>query len=217
MPRSDSLASRSSSSPRGKKPFSAGSLLLMLFVVAAYAVAQWLVPADKPRSPSKDGRPSAEAPDSRSEPRADDVPASDKDASREVATRTPDDADDSAPATRASTKAAAPKTAPPGNATFVIRDVTILDQDGDVAYRGDVDLTKTLARIDRGQKLSFPHDGTVFGNRERRLPAKPSGYYREWVHPTPKLSGPGPQRIVTGGQGEAYYTHDHYRSFRKVR
>jgi filamentous hemagglutinin len=31
------------------------------------------------------------------------------------------------------------------------------------------------------------------------------------------VGGPGPQRIVTGKSGEAYYTHDHYDTFRKIR
>jgi guanyl-specific ribonuclease Sa len=71
----------------------------------------------------------------------------------------------------------------------------------------------TLKRIRAGQ--SFPHrnDGTVFQNREGLLPPKPDGYYREWVHPTPGVQGPGSQRVVTGKDGEAYYTPDHYRTF----
>lgn len=74
----------------------------------------------------------------------------------------------------------------------------------------------TLERIRAGQ--SFPHrnDGTAFQNREGLLPVKPDGYYREWVHPTPGVSGPGSQRVVTGQGGEAYYTPDHYRTFLPV-
>jgi guanyl-specific ribonuclease Sa len=56
----------------------------------------------------------------------------------------------------------------------------------------------------------------VFQNREKRLPQKPAGYYREWVHPTPGLRGPGPQRIVTGKEGEIYYSPDHYETFRRL-
>ena len=61
------------------------------------------------------------------------------------------------------------------------------------------------------------HDGIVFENREGRLPKRPRGYYREYVHPTPDLSGPGPQRVVVGESHEVYYTPDHYRSFRRIR
>lgn len=97
-----------------------------------------------------------------------------------------------------------------------IRDVTLRDQNGRVIYRGDVELLSTLQRIESGKRLSFPNDGSLFQNREGRLPRKGSGYYQEWVHPTPKQSGPGPQRIVTGKNGEIYYTHDHYRTFRRI-
>jgi ribonuclease T1 len=101
----------------------------------------------------------------------------------------------------------------PGTA---IRGQTIRDQDGEVVLRGDVDVGPTLARISRNERLDFPNDGTVFQNRERRLPQKPRGYYREYVHPTPSLRGPGPQRIVRGDGGETYYTPDHYRSFQRL-
>jgi len=102
-------------------------------------------------------------------------------------------------------------------ADFVIRDVQIRNMDGEVTYEGDVDLTATLERIDAGKRLRFQNDGASFQNREQRLPHQRSGYYREWVHPTPGVSGPGPQRIVTGAEGEAYYTPDHYRTFQKLR
>jgi len=100
--------------------------------------------------------------------------------------------------------------------TSQIDEQVIRDQDGKVAFRGEVDLSGTLNRIQTGKKLRFPNDGSVFQNRERRLPRQPAGYYHEWVHPTPGLDGPGPQRIVTGEQGEIYYTPDHYRTFRRL-
>jgi guanyl-specific ribonuclease Sa len=81
----------------------------------------------------------------------------------------------------------------------------------------DKDVAATLARIDAGKRLEFRHDGAVFENRERRLPHKPAGYYREWVHPTPGVEGPGARRIVTGEQREAWYTRDHYETFERVR
>jgi guanyl-specific ribonuclease Sa len=84
-------------------------------------------------------------------------------------------------------------------------------------HRLTVDLAATLDRIDSGEKLRFHHDGSVFENRERRLPAKPTGYYREWVHPTPGEDGPGARRVVTGKEGEAWYTPDHYKTFERVR
>jgi len=93
---------------------------------------------------------------------------------------------------------------------------SIRNLDGDVAYRGDVDVTATLARIKAGKLLDYRNDGSTFQNRERLLPQKPVGYYKEYVHPTPELSGPGPQRIVMGQNGETYYTPDHYATFRRL-
>ncbi|MCY3821369.1 MAG: hypothetical protein OXH52_18780 [Gammaproteobacteria bacterium] len=53
----------------------------------------------------------------------------------------------------------------------------------------------------------------MFRNEEGLLPTRPPGYYQEFVHPTPGISGAGPQRIVRGDAGELYYTPDHYESF----
>lgn len=100
----------------------------------------------------------------------------------------------------------------------VIESVTLRDEDGEVIYQGSVDLRPTLERIERGERLSrFSHDGSVFSNRERRLPSKPAGYYHEWVQLTPGERGPGPQRIVTGEGGEVWYSSDHYKTFRRIR
>lgn len=104
-----------------------------------------------------------------------------------------------------------------GEKPYLVRDVVIKDLDGNVAYEGNVDLSTTLERIDAGRRLDFRNDGATFQNREQRLPRRPGSYYREWVHPTPDLPGAGPQRIVTGDGGEAYYTPDHYRSFQRLR
>ena len=79
-----------------------------------------------------------------------------------------------------------------------------------------IDLTATLERIERGISHSHRNDGSVFGNREGRLPRQPRGYYREYVHPTPGHRGPGARRVVIGQGGEVYYTHDHYESFVQV-
>jgi ribonuclease T1 len=74
----------------------------------------------------------------------------------------------------------------------------------------------TLQVIARGGPFPHRQDGQVFGNRERQLPAKPRGYYREYTVDTPGVDNRGTRRIVTGGQPvEAwYYTDDHYASFR---
>ena len=78
-------------------------------------------------------------------------------------------------------------------------------------------LTPTLDRIAAGQKFPHIRDGSNFMNREGLLPMKPSGYYKEYVHPTSGVKGPGAQRVVTGANGEIYYTPDHYHSFIQIK
>jgi filamentous hemagglutinin len=103
--------------------------------------------------------------------------------------------------------------------TEFIEGATVVDRRTGKIFNGTVDLRPTLDRIAAGR--SFPHrnDGSIFQNRPFRgtrtpgLPVKPGGYYREFVHPTPGVSGPGPQRIIVGQGGEIYYTPDHYRTF----
>lgn len=74
-----------------------------------------------------------------------------------------------------------------------------------------------LAAIERGGPFAYRQDGGVFQNRERRLPARPRGYYREYTVDTPGSDDRGARRIVTGGDppAEYWYTADHYRSFRR--
>jgi ribonuclease T1 len=78
----------------------------------------------------------------------------------------------------------------------------------------------TLELIRAGGPFPYSRDGVVFGNRERLLPAKPRGYYREYTVPTPHARTRGARRIVCGGAratlSECYYSADHYRSFRKI-
>lgn len=76
----------------------------------------------------------------------------------------------------------------------------------------------TLELIQRGGPFPYRQDGTVFQNRERLLPQKPRGYYREYTVPTPGAGNRGARRWVTGGDPPQvfYYTDDHYRSFRLI-
>jgi ribonuclease T1 len=106
---------------------------------------------------------------------------------------------------------------PQTSAPLVVSNVTVRDMDGRVAWRGDVDLAPTLARIEAGERDPHRNDGGVFGNREQRLPRKPGGYYREYVVRTPGISHAGPQRLIIGRQGEVFYTSDHYVSFQRIR
>lgn len=79
---------------------------------------------------------------------------------------------------------------------------------------------ETYQRIRQGGPFKFEKDGVVFGNRERLLPAKRRGYYREYTVPTPGAKNRGVRRIVCGGPITApdtcYYTADHYASFRQI-
>lgn len=75
---------------------------------------------------------------------------------------------------------------------------------------------QTIALIDEGGPFPFNADGTVFQNRERILPRKSSGYYREYTVITPGSDDRGARRIIAGAEGELYYTDDHYDSFREV-
>jgi len=69
----------------------------------------------------------------------------------------------------------------------------------------------------------FPHakDGVVFGNRERLLPRKARGFYREYTVKTPGARDRGARRLVCGGTPPSapevcYYTGDHYASFKRI-
>jgi len=74
--------------------------------------------------------------------------------------------------------------------------------------------------IRQGGPFASEKDGVVFGNRERLLPVRKRGYYREYTVATPGLTHRGARRIVCGGQPRepdaCYYTADHYQSFRRI-
>jgi len=72
---------------------------------------------------------------------------------------------------------------------------------------------QTLALIARGGPYPYSRDDATFGNFERILPRKSSGYYKEYTVRTPGESDRGARRIVAGQAGEKYYTPDHYNSF----
>lgn len=99
----------------------------------------------------------------------------------------------------------------------MINGVTVTDRVTGNVYQGTVDLQPTLDRIASGVKYPSRNDSTTFGNNEGLLPRQPAGYYTEYVVPTPGVNGVGPQRIVTGQNGEVYYTPDHYKTFIPVK
>lgn len=80
---------------------------------------------------------------------------------------------------------------------------------------------QTYRLIHLGGPFPYGKDGTVFGNRERLLPFRKRGYYREYTVRTPRVRHRGARRIVCGGwvahrPKACYYTADHYDSFQLI-
>lgn len=72
---------------------------------------------------------------------------------------------------------------------------------------------ETEGLIETDGPFPYPQDGTVFQNREGLLPDCETGYYHEYTVETPGSDDRGARRIVTGTEGEHFYTDDHYASF----
>ena len=75
---------------------------------------------------------------------------------------------------------------------------------------------QTVALIKAGGPFPHAQDGKTFQNREKHLPLRERGYYREYTVNAPGAKDRGARRIVSGRGGEFYYTEDHYRSFRRI-
>ncbi len=81
---------------------------------------------------------------------------------------------------------------------------------------------ETHRLIRSGGPFPYAKDGVVFGNRERLLPGKARGFYREYTVKTPGARTRGARRIICGGTPPTapevcYYTGDHYASFKRIR
>jgi dienelactone hydrolase len=82
---------------------------------------------------------------------------------------------------------------------------------------------KVLRHVDEhGDAPQGYEGGRTFLNIERLLPQTDSQgrrlKYREWdVNPLRPGVNRGAERLVTGSDGSAYYTDDHYNSFKKIR
>jgi guanyl-specific ribonuclease Sa len=76
-----------------------------------------------------------------------------------------------------------------------------------------------LNRVDvKGAPLPGYKGGKVFQNSQGALPQTPGLTYREWdVNPYLKGVDRGTERLVTGSDGSAYFTSDHYNTFMLVR
>lgn len=75
---------------------------------------------------------------------------------------------------------------------------------------------ETIALIRQGGPFPYDRDGVAFGNREKLLPARERGWYREYTVRTPGERTRGARRIVAGRDGTLYYTDDHYQSFKRI-
>ncbi|MBJ7514926.1 MAG: ribonuclease [Stenotrophomonas sp.] len=100
----------------------------------------------------------------------------------------------------------------PANATMP----AAIARDGELPGFLPAEARHTITLIQRGGPFPHRQDGSVFGNREQRLPQRERGYYREYTVETPGAGNRGARRIITGGKPPDawYYTSDHYESFR---
>lgn len=88
-------------------------------------------------------------------------------------------------------------------------------------------VVRTLALIDAGRwpgaaDAPGTRGGRTFRNNEGLLPRTDStgarARYQEWdVNPKRPGRGRDAERIITGADGSAWYTLDHYRSFHQIR
>ncbi|HVY06174.1 MAG TPA: ribonuclease domain-containing protein [Burkholderiales bacterium] len=79
-----------------------------------------------------------------------------------------------------------------------------------------VEARETLALIHKGGPFPFKRDGSVFANREGRLPFAPRNAYLEYTVPTPGGRTRGARRIIARDGVKFWYTPDHYRTFRRI-
>ena len=82
---------------------------------------------------------------------------------------------------------------------------------------------EVLEYIDKNDKpMPGYRGGSRFGNFERRLPQSDKNgkkvNYREWdVNPLVPGKNRGAERMVTGSDKSAWYTADHYETFKRIR
>jgi guanyl-specific ribonuclease Sa len=123
----------------------------------------------------------------------------------------------------ATTKAAPSSSAPSSSVPSSSAVKTTQQTNSDVPAR----VLATLVEIDAGRwpdSANAPgtKGGITFRNSEGRLPAVGAGggrvVYQEWdVNPKKNGQGRDAERIVTGNDGSAWYTLDHYDTFVRIR
>ena len=75
---------------------------------------------------------------------------------------------------------------------------------------------ETVDAIKKGGPFPFKEDGTIFKNKEGKLPQEHEGYYKEYTVVKKGETGRGIRRMATGSNGEIYYTEDHYKTFEVI-
>ncbi len=73
-----------------------------------------------------------------------------------------------------------------------------------------------MALIEAGGPFPYDDDGETFLNSAGLLPQREAGYYQVYTVETPGSVEPTSRRIVTGTDGELYWTDDLYTSFRRI-
>ena len=79
-----------------------------------------------------------------------------------------------------------------------------------------VEAKNILLQIKSGVAFAHKKDGSIYRNREGKLPERSPNYYREYTVPTAEMATRGSRRLVIGNEGEIYYTDDHYLTFQKI-
>ncbi len=79
-----------------------------------------------------------------------------------------------------------------------------------------VEAKNVLLQIDSDVAFAHKKDGSIYRNRDGKLPERSLDYYREYTVPTPEITTRGSRRLVIGNEGEIYYTDDHYLTFQKI-
>jgi ribonuclease T1 len=79
-----------------------------------------------------------------------------------------------------------------------------------------VEAKNVLLQIKSGGTFAHKKDGSIYRNRESKLPVRSLDYYREYTVPTPEMATRGSRRLVIGNAEEIYYTDDHYLTFQKI-
>lgn len=142
-----------------------------------------------------------------------------------VASRGDSARDTSSPtASRPSATSTAPKPGPAQNgAPAATSTAAVVSQAPGVPDRA----YQTLVEIDAGRwpdSANAPgtHGGETYLNRNRQLPVKDAAgktvTYQEWdVNPKRRGQSRDAERIVTGSDGSAWYTGDHYDTFTRMR